>query len=182
MALDRRWVLLGLGALAGCAGAPQALPDYIFSLTAWASGDRVDFLLLNVTDQPVSVINDIIKNLSFEIRDSEGAPLTDGFVGFVLFDLLEGDTPRIFDERARRLASRKALKASLSASELALRVEQSIRRRLDPAQRYRVTFQTQVRVRNRDAFTTATVRSRSVCDLSVQAGRSRIDCRSALFG
>ena len=170
---DRRILLAGLSALAGCASARQPLPGYVFSLTVWASGESVDFLLLNVADQPIRVINVLPGSLAVEVRDDAGAPLTDGFMP------LFPDRPAVAPDprRASRLPSQKAAKGSLSARGLAEAL--SARIALDPARTYRLGFQVEAPVVGPDnQVLLAHVRTRSLCDLSFRDGRPRMDCRS----
>jgi hypothetical protein len=170
---SRRGVLAGAGALAGCAATSGPLPGYVFSLTVWASGDTVDFLLLNVADNPVAVINPVPRQLAVEIKDDMGASLTDGFV-----PLFEDAPPLdLSPRRARKLLSQKAAKGSMSARQLTQALAGRVS--FDPARIYSFGFEVQAPVVSAsNQVLLAHVRTRSLCDLSFRDSRARMDCRS----
>jgi hypothetical protein len=178
MALDRRWVLLGLGALGGCAGVGDApLPDYLFSLTVWASGPKIDFLLLNTTEHPLRVINLLPQGLGVRVRDDAGAALTADYA-----PLFEPLRPEALDPRkARRVRAWKAAKGSIAAAELARRLQPVLAQPLDPARKYDLDFLVEAPVVDPSGVVRiARVKTRSLCAASFAAGGWRADCRSAI--
>jgi hypothetical protein len=171
--IDRRLALIGPAALAACAGAEPPLPGYLFSLTVWGSGESIEFLLLNVADHPIRVIQALPGAVRVEVADGAGASLTGGFVP--LFS--DAPAPDLSPARARRLPSQKALRAKLSAAGIARALAGRVS--LDPAQTYRIGFEVDAPVVGPDGTVLmAHVRTRSLCDLSFRDGRPQMACRS----
>jgi hypothetical protein len=178
--LDRRSLLLGLGAVAGCASAPQPLPDYLFSLTVWASGEKIDLLLLNTTEHPLRVINLMPRGLSVRVRDEARAVLTDGPDGYApLFEAL--DPARLDARGAGRVRAWKAAKGSIGTRALAQRLSPALTRPLDPARAYDLEFMVEAPVIDADgSVRIARVKSRSLCTARFDTEAMRTDCKSAL--
>jgi hypothetical protein len=172
--LHRRIFLAGLVALSGCVTAERPLPDYVFSLTAWPGRDGgVDFLLLNVADNPIRVINPLPQALAVEVRDDAGTSLTDGFQP--LFQ--NSPPPDLNAAHAHRLPSQKAVRGYISAAQLTQALAGRVT--FDPARTYRLGFEVDAPVVGPgNQVLTAHVRTRSLCDLSFRDNRPRIDCRS----
>lgn len=157
----------------GCASAATRLPDFIFSLTAWASGPEIEFLLLNVTQQRVKASNNILSALLVEVRDDAGQPVTRGPVRY------QPASPSPQARDTRSLRPNRVFRQKVSTELLLQRIEAEAGASLDRTRRYSVRFETLTPVIGpKDELVFATVRSRSVCTISFVATKPRADCGS----
>ena len=179
--MPRRSVLLGLGALGGCAGGGAwPLPDYLFSLTVWAAGEKIDLLLLNTTEHPLRLVDILPRGLSVRVRDETRTVLTQGPDGYApVFEPL--DPARLDAKKARSVRAWKAAKASVGTRILAQRLAPALAQPLDPARAYDLEFMVEAPVVDpAGAVRIARVKSRSLCETRFDPAAMRTDCRSAL--
>jgi hypothetical protein len=176
---DRRAVLLGLAGLGVSAAAPKRLPNHLFSLTVWASGPGVDFLLLNISEQALQLVWPAPPPFDVVIRDEEGWLLSDGYLaGIAPPTLTLAETRR----RARRLRSWKSFKGSIPTDSLRRLLEGRLAEPLTPGRRYALSFRMRVPVLDpAGGMQVATVQSRSLCTWSFEIARLRTDCTGPLL-
>jgi hypothetical protein len=182
---DRRAVLLGLAGIGVTAAAPKSLPNHLFSLTVWASGPSVDFMLLNIAEQPLELVWTAPPAFDVQLRDEEGWVLSgdrgapDGFVPAIAPAAITLVEAR---RRARRLRAWKAFKGSVSSEALRRLVTTRIHEPLDPDRRYALTFRMRVPVLDpAGGMQVATVQSRSLCTWSFAGERLQTVCTGPLL-
>ena len=176
--IHRRAALSGLLALGGCA-ATGPLPSYLFSLTAWASGDKIDFLLLNASERPLRVVNLMPRGLWVQVTSATGEVLTPGAGRFAdHLPVFGQDLPESYAASARRLRPWKAAKGSISTRDLLSRLHGRLTQPIDRGGVYGVAFAMEVPVIDAgDEVRLAAVQARSVCTITYERRAFRIDCR-----
>lgn len=177
--LARRNLLLGLAGVGVGAAAQKRLPNHLFSLTVWASGPAVDFVLLNIAEQPLRLVWPTPPAFDVLVRDETGLLLSgeaaaDGFATAVPAPALDiGEVRR----RARRLSAWKARHGSVRMPELYRLVRERLGGGVSPDGRYGLTFRMRVAVIDpAGGFQMATVQSRSLCTLSLDGRRQGTVC------
>ena len=179
----RRAVILGMASAGLTAAAPKGLPNHLFSLTVWASGPTVDFLLLNISEQPLELVWTATPPFDVIVHDEEGWLLSggapDGYVAAIPPPTLTLAEAR---RRARRLRSWKSFKGSIPTEALGRLLEGRLAEPLTPGRRYALSFRMRVPVLDpAGGMQIATVQSRSLCTWSLDAGRLRTDCTGPLL-
>jgi hypothetical protein len=181
----RRAVILGMASAGLTAAAPKGLPNHMFSLTVWASGPTVDFLLLNISEQPLQLVWTATPPFDVLVRDEEGWLLTgdrslpDGYVAAIPPPALTLADAR---RRARRLRSWKSFRGSIPTEALRRLLEARLSEPLTPGRRYALSFRMRVPVLDpAGGMQVATVQSRSLCTWSLDTGRLRTDCTGPLL-
>jgi hypothetical protein len=182
---QRRAVILGLAGLGVCAAAPKGLPNHLFSLTVWASGPTVDFLLLNISEQTLQLVWPAPPSFDVLVRDEEGWILSDRRAspdGFVPAIAPASLTLAEVRRRARRLRSWKSIKGSIPTETLRRLLDGRIREPLTPDRRYALSFRMRVPVLDpAGGMQVATVQSRSLCTWTFAGERLRTDCTGPLL-
>jgi hypothetical protein len=187
---SRRAILLGLAGFGLTGAAPKSLPNHLFSLTVWASGGpMIDFLLLNISEQPLELVWTAPPAFEVLVRDEEGWILSDdrsaptgSWDGFITAVAPASITLADVRRKARRLRAWKAFKGSVTSETLRRLIEGRLREPLDPDRLYALTFRMRVPVIDpASGMQLATVQSRSLCTWSFEAGRLQTVCTGPRF-
>jgi hypothetical protein len=170
--------MLGLAGVGLGGAAPKRLPNHLFSLTVWAEGPKVDFVLLNIAEQTLQLVWPTPPAFDVLVRDearnllSNASP--DGFVAMVPAPALDVREVR---RRARRLVAWKAFKGSISTPDLYRLVREKLGEAVRPDGRYALTFRMRVPVVDpAGGFQMVTATARSLCTMSFDGRRQGMVC------